>query len=77
MYGAVFRGLKNANATMSSNTQFSFGADFLTKDGKGALDSKENVAALDWYAGLLGSTVPPASLTSTGTSAPPRSCKAR
>jgi multiple sugar transport system substrate-binding protein len=59
MYGAVFRGLKNANATMFSNTQFSFGADFLTKDGKAALDSKENVAALDWYAGVLRKYGPP------------------
>ena len=59
MYGVVFRGLKNANATMFSNTQFSFGADFLTKDGKAALDSKEQIAALDLYAKLLRQYGPP------------------
>ena len=59
LYGAVFRGLKNANATMFSNTQFQFGADFLTKDGKAALDTKETVAALDWYAGMLRKYGPP------------------
>jgi multiple sugar transport system substrate-binding protein len=59
LYGTVFRGLKNANATMFSNTQFVFGADFLTKDGKAALDTKETIAALDWYAGNLRRHGPP------------------
>lgn len=62
MYGVVWRGLKNANATMFSNTQFAFGADFLNKDGKAALDTPETAAALDWYAGNLRQYGPPGAI---------------
>ena len=62
LHGIVYRGLKNSNAATFSNAQFAFGADFLTKDGKAALDTAENIAALDWYAGTLRNYGPPGAI---------------
>src|SRR5213596_903763 len=49
MYGIVLRGLKNANATQYPSILFPMGGTYL-KDGKAALDSKEQIAALELYA---------------------------
>src|SRR5205807_1472583 len=57
-YGIVLRGLKNANATQYPSILFPMGGTYL-KDGKAALDSKEQVAALEMYAGLLRQYGPP------------------
>ena len=57
-YGIVLRGLKNANATQYPSILFPMGGTYL-KDGKGVLDSKEQVAALDLYAKLLRQYAPP------------------
>src|SRR5882724_11140680 len=51
-YGIVLRGLKNANATQYPSILFPMGGTYL-KDGKAALDSKEQVAALELYTRLL------------------------
>ena len=57
-YGIVLRGLKNANATQYPSILFPMGGTYL-KDGKAALDSKEQIAALDLYAKLLRQYGPP------------------
>ena len=57
-YGIVLRGLKNANATQYPSILFPMGGTYL-KDGKAALDTKEQVAALDLYARLLRQYGPP------------------
>jgi len=59
MYGIVYRGLKNANAPGWDWVLFSMGGNFLTKEGKASLDTKEAVAAMDQYAGLLRRFGPP------------------
>jgi multiple sugar transport system substrate-binding protein len=59
MYGIVYRGLKNANAPAWDWVLFSVGGNFLTKDGKASLDTKEAIAAMDYYAGLLRRYGPP------------------
>ncbi|MGH7322931.1 MAG: ABC transporter substrate-binding protein [Candidatus Rokuibacteriota bacterium] len=58
-YGIVYRGLKNANAPGWDWVLFSMGGNFLTKEGKASLDTKEAVAAMDHYAGLLRRFGPP------------------
>src|SRR5438034_563962 len=57
-YGIVLRGLKNANATQYPSILFPMGGTYL-KDGKAALDSKEQVAALEMYTRLLRQYGPP------------------
>jgi multiple sugar transport system substrate-binding protein len=57
-YGIVLRGLKNANATQYPSILFPMGGTYL-KDGKAALDSKEQVAAIDLYSELLRQYAPP------------------
>src|SRR5437868_2482182 len=57
-YGIVLRGLKNANATQYPSILFPMSGTYL-KDGKAAHDSKEQVAALEMYAGLLRQYGPP------------------
>jgi multiple sugar transport system substrate-binding protein len=57
-YGIVLRGLKNANATQYPSILFPMGGTYL-KDGKAALDSKEQVAALEMYTSLLRQYGPP------------------
>ena len=57
-YGIVLRGLKNANATQYPSILFPMGGTYL-KDGKAALDSKEQVAALELYTRLLRQYGPP------------------
>jgi multiple sugar transport system substrate-binding protein len=59
MYGIVYRGLKNANATPWAYMLFALGGDYLTKDGKSALNSPEWVKTMDVYAGLLRRFGPP------------------
>jgi multiple sugar transport system substrate-binding protein len=59
MYGIVYRGLKNANAPAWDWVLFSVGGNFLTRDGKASLDTKEAAAAMDYYAGLLRRYGPP------------------
>ena len=54
----MLRGLKNANATQYPSILFPMGGTYL-KDGKAALDSKEQVAALDMYTKLLRQYGPP------------------
>jgi ABC-type sugar transport system, periplasmic component len=57
-YGIVLRGLKNANATQYPSILFPMGGTYL-KDGKAALDTKEQVAAIDLYSKLLRQYGPP------------------
>src|SRR5499433_3764306 len=57
-YGIVLRGLKNANATQYPTILFQNGGTYL-KDGKAALDSKEQIASLELYAKLLRQYAPP------------------
>src|SRR5437867_4317337 len=57
-YGIVLRGLKNANATQYPSILFPMGGTYL-KDGKAALDTKEQVSSLDLYARLLRQYGPP------------------
>jgi multiple sugar transport system substrate-binding protein len=59
MYGFVARGLKNANAFTWDWVLFSMGGNFLTKDGKAALNTPEAVKAMDYYAGMLRRFGPP------------------
>lgn len=59
MYGFVARGRKNASASPFSSILFAMGGTFLTKDGKAALDTKECVAAIDYFAGMLRRYGPP------------------
>lgn len=59
MYGFVARGLKNANAPAWDWVLFSMGGNFLTKDGKASIDTKEAVASMDYYAGMLRRFAPP------------------
>src|SRR2546430_9327783 len=57
-YGIVLRGLKNANATQYPSILFPMAGTYL-KDGKAALDTKEQVAAIDLYSKLLRQYGPP------------------
>ncbi len=57
-YGIVLRGLKNANATQYPSLLFPMGGTYL-KDGKAALDSKEQLAAMELYTKLLRQYGPP------------------
>jgi len=59
MYGFVARGLKNANATPWAWVIYSMGADYLTKDGKSAINSPAWVKAMEWYSGMLRQYAPP------------------
>ncbi|HSD50497.1 MAG TPA: sugar ABC transporter substrate-binding protein [Candidatus Methylomirabilis sp.] len=59
MYGFVARGLKNANATPWAWVIYSFGGEYLTKDGKSALNTPPWPKAMDWYAGMLRRFAPP------------------
>jgi multiple sugar transport system substrate-binding protein len=59
LYGFVARGLKNANAPAWDWVLFSMGGNFQTKEGKASIDTKEAVAAMDYYAGMLRRFAPP------------------
>jgi multiple sugar transport system substrate-binding protein len=59
LYGIVMRGLKNANATQYPSVLFAMGGTYLTKEGKAALDTKEGIAAMDYYARMLRQYAPP------------------
>jgi len=59
MYGIVARGLKNANATALACILYAIGANYLTPDGKSALNTPEWVKSVDYYAGLLRRFAPP------------------
>jgi multiple sugar transport system substrate-binding protein len=59
MYGIVYRGLKNANASTWGGLLFNFGGDFLTKDGRANLTSPEAIATTEYYARQLRSAGPP------------------
>jgi len=59
MYGIVYRGLKNANATPWAYMLFVMGGDYLTKDGKSAMNAPEWVKTMDLYAGMLRRYGPP------------------
>src|SRR5262249_57837477 len=59
MYGIVLRGLKNANATQYPSVLFQMGGTYLTADGKAALDSKEGVAAMEYYTRIVRQYAPP------------------
>jgi multiple sugar transport system substrate-binding protein len=58
-YGFVARGLKNANATSFAYVIYALGGEYLTKDGKSALDSPVWAKAVEWYAGMLKRFAPP------------------
>jgi multiple sugar transport system substrate-binding protein len=58
-YGIVYRGLKNANATPWAYMLFAMGGDYLTKDGKSAINTPEWTKTLDLYAGMLRRYGPP------------------
>ena len=59
MYGIVYRGLKNANATPWAYLLFAMGGDYLTKDGKSAINTPEWTKTMDLYAGMLRQYGPP------------------
>jgi multiple sugar transport system substrate-binding protein len=59
MYGIVYRGLKNANATPWAYVLFAFGGEYLTKDGKANMTTPEWVKSMDYYVRLLRSYGPP------------------
>ena len=59
LYGFVGRGLKNANVPYWDWLLFSFGGNFLTRDGRASVDTPEAVRALTWYAGMLQRFAPP------------------
>ena len=59
MYGIVYRGLKNANATPWAYMLFAMGGDYLTKDGKSAINTPEWAKTMDLYAGMLRQYGPP------------------
>lgn len=59
VYGFVARGLKNANATPWAWVIYSLGGEYLTRDGKSALNTPPWVKAMDWYAGMLRRFAPP------------------
>jgi multiple sugar transport system substrate-binding protein len=59
MYGYVARGLKNASATSWAFSLFAQGGEYLTPDGKSALNSPAWVKAMDWYTGMLRRYAPP------------------
>ncbi len=59
LYGFVARGLKNANATPWAWVIYSMGADYLTRDGKSAINSPAWVKSMEWYAGMLRRFAPP------------------
>ena len=59
MYGIVYRGLKNANATPWAYLLFAMGGDYLTKDGKSAINTPEWAKTMDLYAGMLRQYGPP------------------
>ena len=59
MYGFVARGLKNANATSFAYVIYALGGEYLTRDGKSALDSPVWAKAVEWYAGMLRRFAPP------------------
>jgi multiple sugar transport system substrate-binding protein len=59
MYGFVARGLKNANATPWAYVIYAFGGEYLTKDGKSALNSPAWVKSMEWYSGILRRVAPP------------------
>jgi multiple sugar transport system substrate-binding protein len=59
MYAIVMRGLKNANATQYPSVLFPMGGAYLTKEGKAALDTKEGVAAMEYYSRMLRQYGPP------------------
>jgi multiple sugar transport system substrate-binding protein len=59
LYGIVYRGFKNANAATWDGMLFNFGGDFLTKDGKANLTSKEATTTTEYYARLLRNYGPP------------------
>lgn len=58
-YGFVARGLKNANATPWAFALFANGGEYLTKEGKSALNTPAWVHTMDWYAGMLRRFAPP------------------
>ena len=58
MYGIVYRGLKNANATPWAYMLFAMGGDYL-KDGKSAINTPEWTKTMDLYAGMLRQYGPP------------------
>jgi multiple sugar transport system substrate-binding protein len=59
MYGIVYRGLKNANASTWDGLLFNFGGEFLTKDGRANLTSREAIATTEYYAQQLRNYGPP------------------
>ncbi len=59
MYGFVARGLKNANATPWAYVIYAFGGEYLTRDGKSAMNTPAWVKSMDWYAGMLRRFAPP------------------
>jgi multiple sugar transport system substrate-binding protein len=59
MYGYVARGLKNASATPWAWALFSHGGEYLTKEGKSALNSPAWIKTMDWYTGMLRRYAPP------------------
>ena len=59
MYGFVSRGLKNANATPWAYVVYAFGGEYLTQDGKSAINTPAWVKSMEWYAGMLRRFGPP------------------
>ena len=59
MYGFVARGLKNANASRLAYVMFAMGGDYLTPDGKSALNSPGVGQGLEYYSRMLRRYAPP------------------
>jgi multiple sugar transport system substrate-binding protein len=59
LYGFVARGLKNANAAPWAFVLYVMGGDYLTSDGKSAINTPEWLKTMDYYAGMLRRFAPP------------------
>ena len=77
MYGIVYRGLKNANATPWAYMLFAMGGDYLTKDGKSNINTPEWTKTMDLYAGMLRQYGPPGVVNFNWYECRPPSCRVR
>lgn len=68
-YGIVLRGKANAAVTSFSSFLYSFGGDWLTKEGKTAVGTEEAVAAYKYYGDLVRNFGPPGATSIDGAEA--------
>ncbi|PYI37846.1 ABC transporter substrate-binding protein [Arthrobacter psychrolactophilus] len=68
-YGVVMRGKANAAVTSFSSFLYSFGADWITKDGDSGIGTAEAAAAYQYYGDLVRNYGPPGATSLDGTEA--------